>query len=64
MNKKGLEESYMVNYREAKTGKPHTIVENFILPAAADMAGTMLGIKVKKPTDNAFIKPHCFTTHQ
>ena len=32
----------------ARTGKPHTIVEDFILPAAADMAGTMLGEKAKK----------------
>jgi hypothetical protein len=32
----------------SKTGKPHTIVEDLILPAAADMAGTMLGEKAKK----------------
>ena len=43
INKKGLEGSYMVSYRVARTGKPHTIVEDLILPAAADMAGTMLG---------------------
>jgi hypothetical protein len=39
-----------VSYRVARTGKPHTIVEDFILPAAADMAGTMLGEKAKKTT--------------
>jgi hypothetical protein len=32
----------------AWTGKPHTIVEDLILPAAADMAVTMLGEKAKK----------------
>uniref|UniRef100_A0A674C2Q6 DUF4371 domain-containing protein n=1 Tax=Salmo trutta TaxID=8032 RepID=A0A674C2Q6_SALTR len=48
INKKGLEESYMVSYRVARTGKPHTIVEDLILPAAADMAGTMLGEKDPK----------------
>ena len=65
INKKWLEASYMVSYRVAKTGKPHTMVEDFILPAAADMAGTMLGEKApKKTTDNALIKQHCFTTHQ
>ena len=38
----------MVSYRVAKTGKPHTIVEDLILPAAADMVGAMLGEKAKK----------------
>ena len=32
----------------AKTGKSRTIVEDLILPAAADMAGAMLGEKAKK----------------
>ncbi len=32
----------------AKTGKPHTIVEDLIVPAATDMVGTMLGEKAKK----------------
>ena len=32
----------------AKTGKPHTIVEDLILPAAADMAEAMLGEKAKQ----------------
>ena len=45
-----LEASYMVSYRVARTCKPHTIVEDLILPAAADMAWTMLGEKAKKPT--------------
>jgi hypothetical protein len=48
IHKKGLEVSYMVSYRVARTGKPHIIVEEFILPAAADMAGTMLGEKAKR----------------
>ena len=65
VNRKGLEASYMVSYRVAKTGKPHTIVEDLILPAAADMVGAMLGEKAKKNyTDNAFIKQHGFTTYQ
>ena len=34
----------------ARTGKPLTIVEDFILPAAVDMAGTMLGGKGPKKT--------------
>jgi hypothetical protein len=54
----------MVSYGVARTGKPHTIVEDFILPTAADMAGTMLGEKAIKTIDNVFIKQHCFTTHQ
>jgi hypothetical protein len=46
-NKKGLEAFYMASYRVARTGKPHTIVEDLILPAAANMAGTMLGKKAQ-----------------
>ena len=38
----------MVSNRVAKTGKPSTIVEDLIIPAAADMAGAMLGEKAKK----------------
>ena len=48
INKKGLEASYMVSYRVARTGKSHTIVGDLIIPAAADMAGTMLGEKAQK----------------
>ena len=33
INKKGLEVSYMVSYRVARTGKSHTIVEDLNLPA-------------------------------
>ena len=48
VNRSGLQASYMVSYRVAKTGKPHTIVEDIIVPAAMDMVGTMLGEKAKK----------------
>ena len=45
---------YMVSYRVARTGKPHTIAEGLLLPGATDMAGTMLGEKDKNNyTDNA-----------
>ncbi|XP_063049261.1 zinc finger BED domain-containing protein 5-like [Engraulis encrasicolus] len=48
MNKKALEASYMVSYRIAQTGKPHTIMEEFFLPSAADAVGVMLGEKAKR----------------
>ena len=48
INRKGLEESYMVSYRVARTGKPHTTVEDLILPAAVDMAGTIMGEQAQK----------------
>ena len=38
----------MVSHRVARTGKPHTIVEDLIISAATDMAGTMLGEKAQK----------------
>jgi hypothetical protein len=34
----------------AKTGKPHTIVEDLILPAAMDMTGGILGERQKNYT--------------
>jgi hypothetical protein len=37
----------MVNYQVARTGKSHNIVEDVILPAAEDIAGTMLGENAK-----------------
>lgn len=48
VNKAGVEASYMVSYRVAKAGKPHTIVEELIVPAAMDMAEKMLGEKAKR----------------
>ena len=53
----------MVSYRVARTGKPHTIVEDLILPAAMDMAGTMLGEKAQKtiqtmPSSNNTVSQH------
>ena len=48
INKKGLEASYMGCYRVASTGKPRTIVEDFIIPPAADMVETMPGGGQKK----------------
>jgi hypothetical protein len=32
----------------ARTGKPHTIEEDLVLPADTDMAGTILGEKAQK----------------
>ena len=63
INKKGLEASYMVSYRVARTGKPHTIVEYLILPVAAYMAGTMLGEKAIRtiqtiPSSNNTVSQH------
>ncbi|XP_047028008.1 protein FAM200A-like [Helicoverpa zea] len=37
VNESALLASYKVAYRVAKAGKPHTITENLILPAALDM---------------------------
>ncbi|CAH2101121.1 unnamed protein product [Euphydryas editha] len=42
-NEKALLASYRVAFRVAKAGKPHTIAENLILPAALDMAEIMFG---------------------
>ncbi|CAG5026245.1 unnamed protein product [Parnassius apollo] len=42
VNESALLASYKVAYRVAKTGKPHTIAENLILPAALDMVEIMV----------------------
>nr|XP_022909864.1 protein FAM200A-like [Onthophagus taurus] len=43
LNEKALLASYRVAFRVAKAGKPHSIAENLILPAALDIAEVMFG---------------------
>ncbi|KAK4886170.1 hypothetical protein RN001_002441 [Aquatica leii] len=43
LNESALLASYRVAFRVAKAGKPHTIAENLILPAALDIAVIMFG---------------------
>ena len=43
VSKQCLEASYVVAHRIAKLGKPHTIAETLILPAAQDMCRIMKG---------------------
>ena len=43
VSKNSLLASYQVALRVAKKGKPHTIAEDLILPAAQDMVSTMVG---------------------
>ena len=47
-NKQAVIASYQVALLVAKSGKPHTIAENLIYPAAKAMVTTMLGEKVWK----------------
>src|SRR4029434_4846346 len=46
VSKQCLEASYVVAHRIAKLGKPHTIAETLILPAAQDMCRIMTGAKL------------------
>jgi len=48
----------------AKTGKPHTIVEDLIAPAATDMIGAMLGEKAKKNIHTMPSSNNSFSAHQ
>ncbi|XP_071053350.1 zinc finger BED domain-containing protein 5-like [Onthophagus taurus] len=43
LNEKALLASYRVAFRVAEAGKPHSIAENLILPAALDIAKIMFG---------------------
>ena len=45
INKKALEASYRVSYRIAKTGKPYTLAEELIVPAAMRTVKIMFGEK-------------------
>ncbi|XP_026093452.1 zinc finger BED domain-containing protein 5-like [Carassius auratus] len=47
-NSKAVEASYRVANLIAKAGKPHTIGETLILPAAKEMVGVMCGEKARK----------------
>jgi hypothetical protein len=49
---KAVEASYKVSLRIAIAGKPQTIVESLLLPAAKDMASSVLGKKVAKQLES------------
>jgi hypothetical protein len=49
--KKALEISYIVSLHIAKSGKPHSIGETLIIPAAKDIVKTMFGEKLSKDID-------------
>jgi hypothetical protein len=46
VNMKAVEASYKVSLRIARAGKPHAIGESLLLPAAKDMASSVLGEKI------------------
>lgn len=50
-NSQALEASYLVSLRIAQTGKPHTIGESLILPAAKDIVSSVLGPNAAKKLD-------------
>jgi hypothetical protein len=52
VNMKAVEASYKVTLRIAKAGKPRTIGESSLLPAAKDMASSFLGEKVAKQLES------------
>jgi hypothetical protein len=52
VNMKAVVASYKVRLRIAKVGKPHTIGESLLLPAAKDMATSVLGEKVAKQLES------------
>lgn len=52
INLQALEASYLVSLRIAQTGKPHTIGESLILPAAKDIVTCLLGQNAAKKLDN------------
>jgi hypothetical protein len=52
VNMKAVGASYKVSLRIAKAGKPHTIGESLLLPAAKDMDSSVLGEKVAKQLES------------
>jgi hypothetical protein len=51
VNSKALKASNLLSLRIAKTGKPHSIGENLLLPAVKDVARTMFANKLLKYID-------------
>jgi hypothetical protein len=49
---KAVGASYKVSLRIAKTGNPHTIGESLLLPAAKDMASSVMGEKVAQQLES------------
>jgi hypothetical protein len=51
INTKALEASYLLSLRIAKTGKPHSIAENLLLPDIKDVVKSMFSNKLLKDVD-------------
>jgi hypothetical protein len=49
---KAVEASYKVSLRRATAGKPHTIGQSLLLPAAKDVASSVLGEKVAEELES------------
>jgi len=64
--KNALRASYLLSYRIARKGLPHTIAEDVCLPAAKEMVECMIGEREAKkldmiPVSNNTVAPHrCF----
>jgi hypothetical protein len=52
VNMKAVDAFYKVSSRTAKAGKPHITGESLLLPAAKDMASSVLGEKVAKQLES------------
>jgi hypothetical protein len=52
VNLKAVEASYKGSLRIAKAGKPYTIGESLLQPAAKDLVSSVLGEKVAKPLES------------
>jgi hypothetical protein len=64
LNMKAVEASYKVCLGIAKAGKPHTIGESLLLPAAKDIASSVLGEKAAKQLEfDSIIQRHRITTN-
>lgn len=57
-----IKASYLASLRIAKDGKPHTIGETVLLPAAVDMVQAVLKSRLEKRQPKKFKTYHCQIT--
>jgi hypothetical protein len=61
VNIKAVEASYKVSLRIATAGKPHTFGQSLLLPAAKDVASSVLGEKVAKRLESVPLSNDTFS---
>lgn len=63
INENAVYASYLISLRIARSGKPHTIGEDLVLPSIKDAVGTMFGEKEVKEIERIPLSNNCCPTN-